>query len=314
MQPDIDADLLRAFVAVADRGGFTPAARSLNRTQSAVSMQIKRLEATARAELFERNGRSVRLTHHGEAFLGYARRLLALQDEALQALAAERIEGPVRIGAMDDYGTRVLPGLIAEFCADHPRVAVELHTGLTAVFVEQLGRRFDLVLAMHPAGSGRGEVVRRETTVWAASRTHALEERDPLPLALSPQPCLFRDWVLAALDKVGRPWRLAYMSPSLGAVEAAAACGLAITPLKGSMMPPSLRALTARHGLPPLPGSEIALHRAVNAANLAASRLGDYLVEALRDGSAKASWRRSRKASGRAVRGPTQSSASRSRR
>lgn len=314
MQPDIDTDLLRAFVAVADRGGFTPAARSLNRTQSAVSMQIKRLEATARAELFERKGRSVRLTHHGEAFLGYARRLLALQDEALQALAAERVEGPVRIGAMDDYGTRLLPGLIAGFCADHPRVAVELHTGLTATFVEQLGRHFDLVLAMHPAGAGRGEVVRRETTVWAASRTHALEERDPLPLALAPQPCLFRDWALAALDKAARPWRLAYLSPSLGAVEAAAACGLAITPLKGSMLPPTLRILTARNGLPPLPDSEIALHRAPSAANRAASRLGNYLVEALRDGSAKVSARKSRKAPGPTARGPIQAAASGSRR
>lgn len=287
MQPDIDADLLRAFVAVADRGGFTPAARALNRTQSAVSMQIKRLETTARAELFERTGRSVRLTHHGEAFLGYARRLLALQDEALQALAAERVEGPVRIGAMDDYGTRLLPPLIARFCADHPRVAVELHTGLTSLFVEQLGRRFDLVLAMHPAGTRRGEVVRRETTIWAGSRTHAVEERDPLPLALAPQPCLFRDWALAALDKAGRSWRLAYMSPSLGAVESAAACGLAVTPLKGSMLPPTLRALTTRNGMPNLPGSEIALHRAPKGTNRAVSRLGDFLVETLRDGSAR---------------------------
>ncbi len=287
MRVDIDPDLLRSFIAVADRGGFTRAARSLNRTQSAVSMQIKRLEENVRVALFERNGRSVRLTRDGESLLGYARRLLALQDEALNALAAERIEGPVRIGAMDDYGTRVLPALIAGFCADHPRVAVELHTGLTSLFVDQLGRRFDLVLAMHPAGSRRGEVVRRESTIWAGSRTHAAHERDPLPLALAPQPCLFRDWSLAALDKAERRWRIAYTSPSLGAVEAAAASGLAVTVLKASMLPPALRALTTRDGLPKLPAAEIALHRAPKSGSRAAGRLGDYLVETLRNGSAR---------------------------
>ena len=285
MHTDIDPDLLRSFIAVADRGGFTRAARSLNRTQSAVSMQIKRLEENVRTPLFERNGRSIRLTRDGESLLGYARRLLALQDEALNALAAERVEGPVRIGAMDDYGTRILPGLIATFCRDYPAVAVELHTGLTSQFVEQLGSRFDLVLAMHPAGTRRGEVVRQEAAIWAGSRTHAAHEQDPMPLALAPQPCLFRDWATAALDKAGRRWRVSYMSPSLGAVESAAAAGLAVTVLKASMLPPTLRALPHGRRLPKLPAAEIALHRGPKGGSPAVGRLGDYLVEALRDGS-----------------------------
>jgi DNA-binding transcriptional LysR family regulator len=290
MRSDVDAELLRAFVAVADRGGFTRAARTLNRTQSAVSMQIKRLEAVTRAALFERLGRSIRLTQQGEALLGYARRILDLNDEALQSLTRAHIEGPVRIGAMDDYGTRCLPQLIARFCADHPHVSVELHTGLTTVLVEQLGSRFELVLAMHPVGSRRGEVLRREATVWAGSRTHTTHERDPLPLALAPQGCLFRDWAMGALDKAKRPWRLAYMSPSLGAAEAAAQAGLAVTVVKASMMPASLRALGRREGLPKLPAAEIALHRAPRSrpsSAVAAARLGDFIVESLRDGSAR---------------------------
>src|ERR1041385_7702419 len=121
MPADIDTELLRAFVAVADSGGFTRAAHSLNRTQSAVSMQIKRLEATTRSALFERMGRGIRLTQPGEALLGYARRILDLNDEALENLTRAPLEGPVRIGAMDDYGTRLLPSVIARFCADHPR-------------------------------------------------------------------------------------------------------------------------------------------------------------------------------------------------
>jgi DNA-binding transcriptional LysR family regulator len=289
MRPDIDTELLRAFVAVADRGGFTRAADSLNRTQSGVSMQIKRLEEITRARLFERQKRGPRLTRDGESLLFYARRILALNDEALDALGRERLDGPVRIGAMDDYGTRHLPEIIARFCAEHPRVSVELHTGLTGLLVEQLGRRFDLVLAMHPAGSGRGELIRREAAVWAGSRTHRVHEQDPLPLALYPQGCLFREWAMAALDKAGRRWRLAYMSPSLGAVEAAAAAGLAITVVKASMLPPGLRTLGAKHGLPKLPAAEIALHRAAGAGRTggsshAATRLGDFIVESLRNG------------------------------
>lgn len=289
MPADIDTELLRAFVAVADRGGFTRAAGSLNRTQSAVSMQIKRLEETTRATLFERQGRSVRLTRHGEALLGYARRILDLNDEALHSLTEAQIEGPVRIGAMDDYGTRCLPQLIARFCADHPRVSVELHTGLTGLLIEQLGSHFDLVLAMHPLGARKGEPLRREATVWAGSRTHDTHARDPLPLALAPQGCLFREWAMGALDEAKRPWRLAYMSPSLGAAEAAAQAGLAVTVVKASMMPASLRALGPRDGLPKLPAAEIALHRAsrsrASGAAIAAGRLGDFIVESLRDGS-----------------------------
>jgi DNA-binding transcriptional LysR family regulator len=229
----------------------------------------------------------VRLTQAGESLLGYARRILDLNDQALATLGAAHLEGPVRIGAMDDYGTRFLPQIIARFCADHPRVAVELHTGLTSLLVDQLGKRFDLVLAMHPAGSRRGELVRREVTIWAGSRVHPTYERDPLPLALAPQGCLFREWAMAALDKAGRRWQLAYMSPSLGACEAAAAAGLAITVVKASMMPPTLRPLGADERLPKLPASDIALHRAPRPrAAQAAARLGDFIVEQLRDGSA----------------------------
>jgi len=158
--------------------------------------------------------------------------------------------------------------------------------GIGPLLVEQLGKRFDLVLAMHPAGSRRGELIRRETTVWAGSRVHAAHERDPLPLALAPQGCLFREWSMAALDKAGRRWQLAYMSTSLGACEAAAAAGLAVTVVKASMMPASLRALTAQDGLPKLPAADIALHRAPRLrAAQAAARLGDFIVEQLRDGS-----------------------------
>jgi DNA-binding transcriptional LysR family regulator len=284
VQRSLDPDQLRAFVSVADSGGFTAAARLLNRTQSAVSMQIRRLEDATGSELFDRGGRRVRITRDGEAFLAYARRLILLNDEALAAVRRERVEGAVRLGCMDDYATRVLPPILAQFAADHPAVSVEVHTGLTAHMLKQLGQRFDLVLAMHAAGTGRGQLVRRERPVWAASRHHAIG--DPVPLALSLDGCMFREWAIAAMDAAGRKWRLAYMSPSHAAVEAAVAAGLAVSVFKAGTVARGLRVLRPRDGFRRLPIVDIVLHRAPDLRNRAAARLADMLGDTLRDGSA----------------------------
>ena len=281
---DIAPDLLRAFVAVVDTGGFTRAASSLNRTQSAVSMQIKRLQTAIGRPLFDRRGRAVTLTRDGEALIGYARRILRLNDEALDAMVEQDVAGRVRLGAIDDYATVVLPPILARFAADHAKVDVELQTGLTAHLLERLGSRFDLVLGMQAAGQGApGERIRRDTPVWAGSRSHAVHKRAPLPLALYPRGCLFRDWALAALDRVGRTWRIAYMSPSLGAVEAAAAAGLAVTVVKSRTMPKTLRQLGPKDGLPKLPGVDIVLYRASGKLPKAATLLADYVRNVLRE-------------------------------
>lgn len=282
MQTAIETDLLRAFVAVADSGGFTRAAAALHRTQSAVSMQIKRLEETVSTALFQRNGRSVQLTRDGEGLLGYARRILSLNDEALASISQARVEGAVRLGCMDDYATSVLPEILARFAAEQPNVYVEVHTGLTAHMMKHVGERYDLLLAMHKRGTGSGEVLREEPAVWGGSPTHDVGALDPLPLALAPQGCLFRDWALAALDRKGRRWRMAYMSPSMGAVDSAVASGLAVSVFKASTLPRRLRALGPKDGLPALPVAEISLHRAARQSSRAATKLGDFIVESLR--------------------------------
>jgi DNA-binding transcriptional LysR family regulator len=282
MQTAIETDLLRAFVAVADSGGFTRAAAVLHRTQSAVSMQIKRLEESVGTPLFQRNGRTVHLTRDGEGLLGYARRILSLNDEALASIAQTRVEGAVRLGCMDDYATCVLPDILARFAADQPLVYVEVHTGLTQHMLKHVGERYDLLLAMHKRGTGSGEVLREEPAVWGGSPTHDVGSLDPLPLALAPQGCLFREWALVALDRKGRRWRMAYMSPSMGAVDSAVASGLAVSVFKAGTLPKRLRALGPRDGLPALPVAEIALHRAARQSSRAAARLGDFIVESLR--------------------------------
>jgi DNA-binding transcriptional LysR family regulator len=274
--PNLDPGLLRAFVAVAEHRSFTRAAVMLNRTQSAVSMQIKRLEDRLGAELFNRTKANVELSAAGEGLLGYARRILSLNEEAVGRLAERKVEGVVRLGVMDDYGTHVVPPLLASFLAGYPRIHVEMETGLTSSMPARLGEAYDLVIAMHPEAHGDGELLRREQAVWATSASQPVEQQEPLPVALYPQGCLFRKWAIDALDAARRPWRLAFVSHSLAAVEAIAAQGLAVTVVKAGTFPPKLRLLGDHEGMPRLPAADVCLHRATNLSP-AATLLADHL-------------------------------------
>ncbi len=278
--PVLDLDLLKAFVAVADLRSFTRAAASLNRTQSAVSVQIRRLEDRLQMSLFERSTARVALTPAGEALIGYARRILALNDEAIGRLGAQRLTGRVRLGVMEDYGALIMPALLAAFVASFPAIDVEMETGLTAEMPDRLGEAFDLVVAMHPEGQGNGQFLRREQPVWAASPDHLTQALDPLPVALYPQGCLFRRWAMQALDAAHRPWRLAFVSHSQAAVEAIVAQGLAVTVVKAGVFPQRLRRLTHDDGLPALPEADIRLHRAQDLSP-AAALLADHIVARL---------------------------------
>lgn len=277
----LDPELLAAFIAVADHRSFTRAAATLNRTQSAVSMQIRRLEERLGVELFRRSKLQVDLSPSGEGLLGYARRILVLNEEAVGRVREHAVEGVVRLGVMDDYGTFVIPPLLGSFVGGYPRIKVEMETGLTSTMVGRLAKDFDLVIAMHAQGSGDGEFLRREQAVWAASPSHPIETSDPLPLALYPQGCLFRKWAIDALDDARRRWRLAFISHSLTAVESIAAQGLAVTVVKSGTFPAKLRRLSERQGLPALPAGDIRLHRA-RRLSPAASLLADHLAAAIK--------------------------------
>ena len=277
--PMLDPDLLRAFLAVADHRSFTRAANRLNRTQSAVSMQIRRLEMRVGAELFRRNTTTVELTLAGESLVTYARRILALNAEAVGKLREHRLEGRVRLGVMDDYGSHVLPAVLARFLALYPRIHVEMETGLTGPMLSRIGESYELVIAMHGEGCESGQLLRFERPVWAGSAEHRAWLLDPLPVALYPPGCLFRKWAIEALDAAERPWRLAFVSHNLATVEAIATQGLAVTVVKSSFLPRSLRGLSPRDRLPALPGAEIRLHVAPDPTR-AGIMLADHLREA----------------------------------
>lgn len=285
MKQDISIELLRAFRATVEGGSLTAAARALNRSQSALSMQLKRLEETVGGILLERNSQGIALTRHGEMLLAYASRMVALNDEMIGQLRQETPAGIVRLGAIEDYAVQALPRILASFISAHPHISIETETGFSAPLIAGLGNPFDLVLAMHPDGSRKGAVVRRERAIWLGSRQHAIHDQTIVSLALHPAGCQFRKVALEALDGAQRPWRLAYSSQSLAAIEAAVAAGLAITVTKAGAIPKGLCALGSPEGLPPLPFFEISLHRAPASGNRAATALAHHIELALRDGS-----------------------------
>jgi len=255
--PDLDLDLLRCFVQVAERGGFTPGATALGLTQSAVSLKVKRLEDLLGRRVFERTSRSVALTRDGETLLAYARRMLALNDEAVRRLVAPPVAGHLRLGVADHFVPRNLAPILARFAADYPEVRLEVEVGRShELRAAQERGALDLVLGKRRDGETAGTILWTEPIIWVAAPGWEAPSGRPLPVAMLPQGCMFRDRALAALARAGMGFEVVYTSASLLGVAAAAQAGLAATVLGRSGLPPGLRELP---GLPPLGVAEMAL-------------------------------------------------------
>jgi DNA-binding transcriptional LysR family regulator len=266
----LNFELLRAFVAVADCGGFHRAAQQLNLTQSTVSQQIKRLELETKRPLFRRTTRSIALTDDGEMLLGDARRLLQLEEAARHRLAAPRLSGTVRLGVVEEVAGGSLPPALGRFAALHPGLRLEVQIGVSADLIKQLNTgRFDVVFAKRPLGTSKGRLVWREPLVWAAAETFDLIPGAALPLALYREQSVSREAALAALRDSELTWEIVYTSPSLTGVRAAALAGLAITPLPASAVIAGLRILDAEEGLPRLPDLEFAIYEKAKPDNAA---------------------------------------------
>src|ERR1700744_3399182 len=256
----LDFELLRAFVAVADHGGFHRAAERLNLTQSTISPQIKRLALETQRPLFWRTTRSVALTDDGEMLLGDARRLLQLEEAARHRLSAPRLSGMVRLGVVEEVAGGSLPSALGRFASLHPGVKLEVQIGVSAELIEQLNAgRLDVVFAKRPLGTSKGRLMWREPLVWAAADTFDFSPGTTLPLALYREHSVSRDIALLALRDSDVSWQIVYTSPSLTGVRAAALAGLAVTPLPASVVTGGLRALGPSSGLPLLPDLEFAI-------------------------------------------------------
>lgn len=276
--PLLDMELTRAFVAVAEAGGFTAAADGLHRTQAAISLQIKRLEEIAGGSLIIRGPGQFRLTDKGEVLLDYARRLIALNQEALGSLDPDRVAGKVRLGATEHYASRVLPSLIAAFCREHPDVQVEVHSDTSAAMRAGLGSEFDLLVGMTRDGASRGTILRTDQIVWVTALQDSPHERNPLPLALSAPGAMLRQIAISTLDTVGRDWRVAYLSKHTGALEGAVAAGLAVSVFTRSTIGDRLRILTEEDGFPELPMVDITIEAASDDLPLSIRLFRDFLI------------------------------------
>lgn len=279
----IDPELLRAFVTVVEAGGFSQAAERLLRGQSAVSLQIKRLEERLGVRLLDRGPRHVTLTSEGELILDHARRILSLNDELVSRLREPELSGLVRLGAPEDFATSHLPNVLARFSRSHPRVALEVTCELTLELLQRFqSGGLDLALVKRePMGDLGGVRVWREPLVWVASTRAVTETQDALPLVVSPRPCVYRKRATDALDAQGRSWRIAYTCGSLTGNHAAVRAGLGVTVLPKAMVPPDLTVLNDEMtGLPALADTEIALI-AASQLSAPAERLRDYIIREL---------------------------------
>lgn len=259
---NLDLDLLRTFVAVADLNTFAAAAAAVCRTQSAVSQQMQRLEQLVEKELFARHGRNKLLTEHGIQLLGYARKILRFNDEACSSLMFSTLQGMLTIGSSDESADTILPFLLNRISAVYPKLALDVRVKRHAEMGEMLKvNEVDLALTTHRLENFESITLRTSPTLWYCAADYVLPPGEALPLVLLDEPSPFRDMIIETLNAQQIAWRVTYIASTLSAVRAAVKAGLGITARPVEMMSPELRVLGSKEGLPPLPDTEYLLSR-----------------------------------------------------
>jgi DNA-binding transcriptional LysR family regulator len=276
----LDLDLLRSFVSVVDAGGFTRAGERVHRTQSTVSQQIRRLEETIGRPLLHRNGKRATPTEEGERLLSYARRILALAEEARDVVARPTSDGIVRLGIPEDFAANRLAKALSNFARSRPGLRLDVRCDLSVQLRSDLDRgELDLALMKRDRGETGAIAVWPERLNWVTSRSHPIDpRRNPVPLAVFPQGCLYRNRAIHALEAAGRAWHIAYTSPNFAGIQAAVSAGLGISILPDVAMLAEHRALSAKEGFSAITNTELALVVAPDASP-ATRRLADLLAD-----------------------------------
>lgn len=283
---NLDPDLLRAFAFIAEEGSFTRAAERVGRTQSAVSMQVQRLEAQLGQKVLLRGkGGTVQLTPHGQYLLERSRTLLALNDEIWSAFRTPQVHGTVRLGTPDDYALRYLPQVLRRFANSHPAVDVEVLCAPSVELVERLkDGELDLTLCTDGDEPRRWPSVElwRGPLKWITSERHAPHRCNPLPVALTAPGCAWRQAATRALDRARRHYRIAYTSATLTGTHVPVLAGLAVTVSAIAWVPDGLRILRSDEGLPELPQTSIVLLKARAPREPVTSVLATHIAETFR--------------------------------
>lgn len=274
----LDMDFLKTFIAIAELGSFSKAAKQIFRTPSAVSMQIKKLEENLKTPLFKRDSRSVELTYDGEILLGYARRIIALNNEALSRFLKPTMTGTVRLGSPEDYGSRLLPSILKKFACSHPHVMVDVIIDSTENLTkrQEAGELDVMLMTANPESpiSPNQMVVLEEPLVWVGMKGGQAHLQEPIPLTMWEPGCAWRTRMVEALESAGRSYRVAYMSANSIAQRAAVVADLTIAAFPKSFIEPPLVRLGETLGLPEPGTYQIRLNTRTNL---------DAIGEAVRD-------------------------------
>lgn len=282
----LDPDLLRTFVYIAEEGSFTRAGQRVGRTQSAVSMQLQRLETLLGQTLVSRGrGGAIHLTPHGEFLLERSRELLAMNDRIWASFRTPEVHGTVRLGSPDDYALRYLPSILKRFAETHPSVQVDVLCLPSSDLVERLREgELDLTLCsegMEPSGWPAAALWRAPLS-WITSTRYAPHRQDPLPVALAAEHCNWRSAAVRALEGAGRRYRIAYRSATQIGTQAPVIAGLAVTVATTSWLPEGLRVVRPDEGLPPLPEFGIMLLKSPDARQPVTDTLARYIADTFR--------------------------------
>jgi len=263
MVRNFDIEALRAMIVGVELGSFTRAASELGRSQSAISMQVKKLEDRAGKQLFVRKGRGLALTEEGEQLLAFARKIIALNDEAAIAMGVGHAESTVKLGLPQDFFDAILPEALSQFSVQEDHVHVDVRAGRNAALEDEvLAGRLDVAVALFPKRSrGHGDLLATLPTYWFGKRGDYsnLEFSERIPLVLYDHPCLFRTQALKALEAKRHTWRVTLTTPSLAGVWAAVAAGRGFTSRTAHMVPDTIKVVPQAHGLPPTPDIEVRL-------------------------------------------------------
>ena len=284
---ELQLDWLKCFVAVVDAGSLSGAAGEAHRSQSAVSMQLKKLEYAVGRRLLERDARKQSLTSEGQTLLGYARRMLELHAEAQLALHLEEITGRVRLGVPDDYAAKYLTPVLKRFAPRHSGVEIELVCEQSTALIPRVASgELDMALVSRDH-TRRGTLLFHEPMVWVGSAQFALWQRDPLPIAVYESASLARRGAIQSLAQQGRRYKVVYHSSSLAGQIAAVESGLAVAALTQCSAPAHLQILGPEQGLGPLAPMEVGEYRSRRSrGSQAADSLQSLLVKTLRQAGA----------------------------
>lgn len=279
---NLDVDQLKTFLAIADTGSFTKTAEEVNKTQSTVSVQMKRLEDVLGKELFIREGRGSKLSIEGERFIEHARRMVIMNDEIVSSFTQPALTGTVRLGVSDDYAEIVLPEVLNHFSRSNPFVTVDVECAGSGSLKERVRRaEIDIAMVTFYLDSMEGEVLRREDVRWVSSPRHNTHLLPVIPIAVADVGCEWRRMAVESLRAAGKEFRIAYSSPNRAVIDTAVHQGLAIAVLPEMCLRPGMRILGESEGFETLGTFDIGLMRKAGKLSQAAEALAYHIRESL---------------------------------